>query len=130
MGQKKILIIDDEPNLLAAMDRTLGRKGFRVVTAPNGQNGITLARRQHPDLIILDLSMPGMGGEEVAIRLKDDPQTAEIPIVFLTGLFSREQQEQRGHHVGGQVFLAKPVEPDVLLGVIGELLGQKTADPA
>ncbi len=128
MEQKKILIIDDEPNLLAAMDRTLGRKGFRVITAPNGQNGITLARRQHPDLIILDLSMPGMGGEEVAIRLKDDPETMDIPIIFLTGLFGREQQDQRGHHVGGQVFLAKPVEPRVLMDMINELLGQKTAD--
>ncbi|MBN1123898.1 MAG: response regulator [Sedimentisphaerales bacterium] len=127
MEQKRILIIDDEPNLLAAMDRSLGRKGFRVMTAPNGQNGITLAKQRHPDLIILDLSMPGMGGEEVAIRLKDDPDTANIPIIFLTGLFSQEQQDQRGHKVGGQVFLAKPVESQNLINVINEVLSQPIA---
>ncbi|MBN1816208.1 MAG: response regulator [Sedimentisphaerales bacterium] len=109
------------------MDRTLGRKGFRVMTAPNGQNGIALAKQRHPDLIILDLSMPGMGGEEVAIRLKDDPDTAGIPIIFLTGLFSQEQQVQRGNKIGGQVFLAKPVESQLLIDVIHEVLNQPTA---
>jgi len=128
MEPKKILVIDDEFNLLAAMERTLGRRGFQVITAPNGQNGISLAKRRHPDLVILDLSMPGMGGEEVAVRLKDDPETANIPIIFLTGLFGRDQQAQQGHRVGGQVFLAKPVDPDVLVGTIEELLGEKVTD--
>ncbi len=122
MQQKKILLIDDEPNLLSALERALTRKDFHVMTAPNGQNGLKLAEESLPDLIVLDLSMPGMGGEIVASHLKENPRTAQIPVIFLTGLYSKEQQEQRGNFVHGQIFVAKPVETDVLVGIINQCL--------
>jgi len=120
--QKKILLVDDEPSLLAALERTLSRKGYRIITAPNGQNAISLAKRHGPDLIIMDISMPGIGGEEVAAKLGEDPQTRNIPVIFLTGLFSRDQQQQRGHMIGGHIFVAKPVETEALLQIIQDRL--------
>lgn len=122
MDKKTIMLVDDEPNLLSALNRSLGRKGFTVLTALNGKDALLLAGKIPPDIIILDISMPGMGGEEVASRLREIPGLKDVPIIFLTGLFSKEQEQRRGNVIGGNIFLAKPVDFDYLLSVINECM--------
>ena len=92
MDQKKILIVDDENDVLILLKKGLTVKGYFVITATNGEDAIVLARSKHPDLIILDVLMPGMDGPEVDAKLKEDPKTKDIPIMFLTGLYTKKEE--------------------------------------
>ena len=83
-GAATVLAIDDDPTALELVRATLEPRGFRVLKAFSGQEGLEVAKRRQPDLIVLDLVMPGLDGFEVSKALKDDPETASIPIVVLT----------------------------------------------
>ena len=89
MAKKKILIVDDKKDVLLMLGKRLMAEGYSVLTADNGKDAITIAKSKSPDLIILDVLMPGMDGCEVAERLKDDFRTQNIPIIFLTALLTR-----------------------------------------
>lgn len=113
--KKKILIVDDEKDLLAVLEKRLTREGFSVIKADNGEDAITLAKKEKPDLIMLDILMPGMTGEQVAAILKNDVDTKGIPVMFLTCLFTKRDEVEQGHEIGGNVFIAKPYNPEELL---------------
>ncbi len=83
---KRILLVDDEPDIVTVMKFTLETNGFQVVTAYDGKEGLDKAKEEIPDLIILDVLMPKMFGDDLAKVIKEDPQTAKIPILFLTNL--------------------------------------------
>src|SRR4051812_26296481 len=83
-GRKRILVVDDEKDLVDLITYNLGRNGYDHLAAYNGTDAIELAQREQPDLIILDLMLPGVDGTEVARQLKSDSRTAGIPIIMLT----------------------------------------------
>ena len=118
MDSKKILIVDDEPFELDLLERQLHTKGFSVVKAKNGEEAVSLAKSVHPDLIIMDIDMPGIGGGEAANLITEDPNTNNIPILFLTGLISKKEVEAHAHNIGGRYFMAKPVGTDELVEAI------------
>ena len=105
----RVLIVDDQAQSLEAMQEALRPLGFEVLTAPDGEAGLALARDRQPDVILLDVMMPGLDGFEVCQRLKADPETRLLPVVFLTGLDSREARF-RGLEVGASDFLNKPFD--------------------
>lgn len=115
MGQK-IMIVDDEPDILKVLVARLKEHGFITVTATEGTEALDLAEVERPDLIVLDIMMPGMDGTEVAQRLKDNPKTQHIPIIFISALQTKENEES--DMGGGSIILAKPFEIDVLLDKI------------
>lgn len=116
MAEKKILIVDDEEDLLRTLEARLSTKGYHIWKAANGRDAILLAKTKHPDLIILDVVMPGMDGGQVANILKDDPETKDIPIIFLTALVTKKEEEKKsGEPIGGRYFIAKPYNPEDLL---------------
>jgi len=119
--QKKILIVDDQEDVLKVLDKRLSGAGYAVSKAKNGKEALLLAKAEHPDLIILDIIMPEMDGAETAAVLKKDPQTKDIPVIFLTCLFT-EKDEKEGHVVGGKYFIAKPYNPDEMLGIVDRFL--------
>lgn len=120
-----VLIIDDSASMCEALKLNLERRhGFDVLTAQDGMTGVGLARRRRPDIIVLDVLMPGMSGGEVAESLREHPATAGIPIIFLTGMISRAEVEERGGDVGGELFMAKPVDHEELAATIHALLGR------
>src|SRR5215213_6425558 len=82
--KKRVLVIDDEKDLLDLLTYNLQRNGYDVVTSQNGNEALEVAVKEDPDLILLDLMLPGLAGTEVARRLKSDPRTAQIPLVMLT----------------------------------------------
>jgi two-component system cell cycle response regulator DivK len=84
-----VLIVDDDPDARAIHAEVLQRRGFRTTEAENGEAGIQMAASRRPDVILMDSSMPGMSGDEVASRLKGDARTRAIPIVMLTGFARR-----------------------------------------
>ena len=117
---KLILVIDDGPEQRRFLERTLSAAGYRVVTAPDGQAGTAAAHSLLPDLVILDVMMPGMNGYQVCRTLKGDPATTDRPILVLTA-----KDEPTDHfwarEVGADDFLSKPVDLPELLGRITEL---------
>jgi putative two-component system response regulator len=122
--QAQILVVDDEPVIIDVLTRFLTREGYAVVTARNGREALEVVRRRQPDLILLDVTMPEMDGFTVCRHLKDDENTALIPITMLTGLDDKEHRT-RGIEAGADDFLTKPFEQSILRARISSQLRLK-----
>ena len=118
---KKILVIDDEQDLVELIKMRLETSGFEVVVAYDGQEGLTKAKKESPDLIILDLMMPKIDGYKVCRMLKFDEKYKKIPIILFTAR-AQESDKKTGQEVGADAYITKPFEPQVLLEKIKELL--------
>lgn len=122
---KTILVIDDDIITQNMLRSTLMQAGYSVTVASNGEEGIKRASEQPPDLIILDIMMPGMGGDDVAGFLQMDPETQKIPIIFLSSLIKENEKRSSGAK-DRIVYLSKPYNRDELLNQIKKmLLGEK-----
>ena len=119
--RKKILVIDDEPELTKAVEIRLKSIGYEVALSYDGRTGIDKAKEIKPDLILLDLIMPIMDGYVVAKKLKDDPETKHIPIIILTAS-QREDLKTRCRELGVASFIMKPFETSDLLMVVKAIL--------
>ena len=128
MDKKKILIVDDEPDVLFILEKELVARDYSVIKAENGNDAIILAKSKQPDLIILDVMMPVPDGTEVAARLKEDPETRGIPIIFLSCLFSKNKEKEKRHIVDGNIFFAKPYDMKELLPEMKKLLQDKVSE--
>jgi two-component system, OmpR family, alkaline phosphatase synthesis response regulator PhoP len=117
---KKILIADDEPDILEIVQYNLQNEGYDVSTAKNGNEAIEQAKRFNPDLIILDIMMPGKNGIEVCNILRMQPAFNDTLIIFLTAL-SDEGTEVKGLETGADDFITKPVSPKVLISKVNAL---------
>ena len=117
---KKILIADDEPDILEIIQYNLQNEGYEVATAKNGNDAIDQAKRFNPDLIILDIMMPGKNGIEVCNILRMQPAFKDTLIIFLTAL-SDEGTEVKGLETGADDFITKPVSPKVLVSKVNAL---------
>jgi len=122
---KRILIIDDEMDTRRILEKGLSAKGYSVTTARNGNNGITSAKSDCPDLIILDRVLGDMLGEEVANELKGDPLTENIPIIFLSVLFSKADEAEMDCSFGYSIIFSKPYDIEELVAAIEKLIGEK-----
>ena len=122
--KKKILVVDDEPSLTRLIKANLERTGkFEVMTENHGAEAIAVARHFKPDFIFLDVMMPDMGGDEIAAEIKEDPQLADTPYVFLTAIVSKGETADTGSMIGGHLFLAKPVKTEQLIATLEKFLG-------
>ena len=120
----KVLVADDSRTIVHALTLILGRAGFRTLAAFDGGEAVDMARRELPDLILMDIVMPVMNGFEAMRRLKADPATQAIPIIAITG----DQQTDRtwGARLGAAGFLTKPVAKQELLLMVRFLIGRKS----
>jgi putative two-component system response regulator len=121
--QASILVVDDTPANLSLLSGLLSPR-WRVRLAPSGGKALELVRRQAPDLIVLDVMMPELDGFEVCRRLKADPSTRDIPVLFLTAL-SQPEDESRGFECGGADFIHKPFNPATVLSRVATQLDAK-----
>jgi DNA-binding response OmpR family regulator len=119
---KKILVVDDEKDVLFMLEKRLTAEGYSVITTTNGTNAIALAKSQHPDIIILDVVMPGMDGGEVAAKLREHSLTRSIPVIFLTALLTKTEEYQGNHTISSNITFAKPFDTEELLAQIKGLL--------
>lgn len=115
--KETILIVDDEVDLLELIEYNLKKAGYNVLKAENGPEGLRLARKHHPDLIILDIMMPRMTGFEVVAELREDTELKHVPVLFLTAR-SDEETEVKGLDVGADDFLPKPISTAKLVARI------------
>jgi DNA-binding NarL/FixJ family response regulator len=118
---KRLLVVDDEPNLLRAVAVCLRAEGYDVVTARSGQEALVRVAESVPDLVVSDIRMPGMDGFQLARQLRSSPRTDLVPVVFLT---AKDETADRvaGFRSGVDAYLVKPFEPDELVAVISNIL--------
>jgi len=121
----KILIVDDEPDILEILRYNLAKEGYHVLTAQNGEAGLELAKKELPDLIILDIMMPQTDGMELCRQLRDIPQFNNTIIVFLTAR-NESYSEIAGFEMGADDYITKPVKPRVFISRIKALLRRHT----
>ena len=120
-SKRTIVIADDQPNLRRVLERLLRSEGYEVHNAADGKQALSLIRSIRPDLVVLDIMMPEMDGGDVAAALRDDPQTADIPIIFLTGK-DRNDDMGRSFRSGGDMFIKKPFSCERLLEIVNIVL--------
>ena len=120
----RILVVEDDPDNRRIVVKVLAVDGYTTLEAADGESAVALARREHPDAILMDLAMPGVDGWEAARRLKADPATADIPIVALTA-FALRGDEDRAREAGCDAYLSKPCRPQAIRDVVGRLLQRR-----
>jgi DNA-binding response OmpR family regulator len=126
--KKKILIVDDERDIVKAVMIRLQGAGYEVVTAFDGAQGVFMAHKEKPDLIILDIRMPAGNGFSVAQRLKRSMHTFTIPVIFLTGS-PEKNAEKKAMALGARFYIKKPYDPEELLDAIKRAL-EESPDPS
>lgn len=122
---KKILIVEDDSSVLRATSYILEKEGYEVLTAVDGLEGLRSAKEENPDLLILDVMLPGIDGFEICHSLRAESQTAQLPILMFSAK-GQEADKATGLKVGADEYLTKPVERTVLLSKIEALLAAKS----
>jgi len=121
MSAKTILYIEDNELNRKMLRHLLRGTSYRLIEAPDGETGMTMAREQHPDLILMDVQLPKISGIEATRALRAEPLTANTPIIAITS-FALSGDEQRAKDAGASAYLSKPYSPFTLLGMIQKLL--------
>ncbi len=118
----KVLVVDDSLTELHVLTQYLHKAGHQTLTASEGQEGLETAKSEKPDLILMDVVMPGLNGFQATRKIGRDPETRHIPVVMIT---TKDQETDRewGLQQGARMYLVKPVSEEQLLGVIAEVLG-------
>lgn len=119
--KKKILIVDDEKDIRDTVGPILSNAGYEIIQAEGGKDAAVLARKERPDLILLDIKMPGIDGVMITDILKNDQSTKDIPIVYLSGMVKEDELDDghvMGSRIGDQHFVAKSQTPEKLLEII------------
>jgi len=121
--QRRVLVVDDSTLIRRIVQMALGLRGWCTLAAQDGAEGIALACKERPDAILLDVLMPGADGPETLSRLRGDPQSSDIPVIFLTGYTEADEQHARLRAMGAAGVLAKPFDPGTLADLVARTLG-------
>lgn len=117
-----ILVVDDDQQLTKLIEMSLSQHGFRIMVAHDGEQALRMALQDPPDLVIADIVMPHLDGPAFISQLWEKLGHTRIPVIYLTGLITKAEEEFQREVIGSQYFLAKPFEPSVLKALVGEAL--------
>ena len=117
----KVLLVDDEPNILLALEFLMKKEGYQVFKAENGEQALQAMANQNPNIVILDVMMPGMDGFEVARRIRTNSDYDNTHIVFLTAK-GTQNDRFKGYATGGEIYLTKPFDNEELINTINEVV--------
>jgi two-component system alkaline phosphatase synthesis response regulator PhoP len=129
MAKENILVVEDEEDILELLRYNLAKEGYRVTGVVSGEEGLRAARSQPPDVMVLDLMLPGMDGLTVCRELKMDAKTREVPVIILTAK-GEEADVVAGLELGADDYVTKPFSPRVLLARLRAVLRRRRAEPA
>ena len=118
----RILVVDDEPHIVRLVSFSLERAGHEILEANDAPSGIAIIREQRPDLVLMDVMMPGMTGFEALEILKADQSTADVPVVMLSAK-SQEYEQEEGLERGALRYICKPFTPSALVEAVSEIVG-------
>lgn len=121
---RTLLIADDESGIRSLVKMTLQRKQYEILEASDGEEALALARKHHPELVLLDVMMPGLTGFEVCRALKDDPATSSATVVMLTAK-AQDSDRAEGLAAGADDYFTKPFSPIALLRKIDDVYGEE-----
>ncbi|WP_417264338.1 response regulator transcription factor [Celeribacter sp.] len=119
--QKRILLVEDEDNIAIAIEVLLTRAGYELLRVSSGDQALPNIRAQKPDLVLLDVTLPGLSGYEVCQRLRRDPELTHIPVLMMSARAS-EAEQRKGVAMGANAFLTKPFAMSDLLGSVARLI--------
>lgn len=122
-GSGYLLLVEDDPDILKLLNTTLTFRGYRVVTASNGKEGLEAVRQERPALVIADIMMPKLDGFGLVHRLRINPETRNIPVIFITATFLSPEDKEFALEIGVTRFIQKPLDMDTFLQTIAALLG-------
>ena len=125
--KEKILIVEDNPLHTKLIEMTLRTKNYTLLKATDGEKALDIARKERPDLIIMDLNLPGMTGFEVARKLRENPAFSHTPIIAITA-YAMKRDREMVIESGCDAYLSKPIDTRELPGVIAELLSGRKRD--
>ena len=128
-GQGYLLVVEDIPDILKLLDATLKFKGYRVVTAQNGQEALDAIQRERPAMVITDILMPKMDGFSLVHRLRINPETRDIPVIFLTATYVAPEDKAFALTIGVSRFIEKPVDFDQFLPTVAEIMAKGAPAP-
>jgi len=129
MAKERILIVEDEEDIAELLEYNLQRQGFEAEAVGSGEEGLELTRTIEPDLLILDLMLPGLSGLEVCRKLKEDPETEKIPVIMLTAK-GEEEDIIAGFEAGADDYITKPFQPRILVARVRAVLKRGPARQA
>jgi len=121
---KKILVIEDNAINLRMVSYALTKQGYQVITATNGLVGFKKINEEHPDLVILDIMLPGLDGYDICERVRMNPETEKLPIIMTSGKTLQDDKDI-GMRMGASVYLTKPVSPSMMLSNVKSLLEEE-----
>jgi two-component system phosphate regulon response regulator PhoB len=121
MNKEKILVVEDDEDILELIEYNLSQEGYRVVSITSGEEALVAERREQPDMVVLDLMLPGMDGLEVCRRLRSDPAARQVPIIMVTAK-GEESDIVAGLELGADDYVVKPFSPKVLVARIRTVL--------
>ncbi|MCB0352463.1 MAG: response regulator [Bdellovibrionales bacterium] len=124
MAKEQILVVEDEEEIVELIDYNLGREGFKIERATTGEDGLAIARSLKPDLILLDIMLPGIHGLDVCRSLKSDPNTSDIPVIIISAR-GEETDVVTGLELGADDYMTKPFSPRVLVARTRAVLRRK-----
>jgi len=127
-GTDYLLIVEDDPDILKLLDATLTFRGYRVITAQNGRDALDAIRVKHPAIVITDIMMPTLDGFGLVHRIRINPETREIPVVFITATYVTREDREFALNIGATRFIQKPVDLEKFLATIAELMDQGLPD--
>ncbi|MDN3556240.1 response regulator transcription factor [Halomonas maura] len=119
----KVLVVDDEPNIVLSLEFLMQQAGFEVTTAGDGEAALDCVAAAPPDLLLLDISLPGISGFDVLERLRADPALARLPIIMLTA-HGREVEREKGLALGADDYITKPFSTQALVEKVKALLDE------
>jgi len=125
-----LLIVEDDPDILKLLDTTLTFRGYRVIRARNGREGLDMIQKERPAVVIADIMMPQLDGFGLVHRLRINPDTRDIPVVFITATYVTPEDRDFALNIGATRFIQKPVDLENLLAVVAQLLEQDAVFPA
>lgn len=124
--QGYLLIVEDDPDILELLEATLTFRGYRVITARDGREGLEVVKKQHPAIVIADIMMPALDGFGLVHRLRINRETRDIPVVFITATYVAPEDKEFALSIGATRFIEKPIDLEGFLTTIAELLERGT----
>ncbi|GEN26855.1 hypothetical protein HVA01_05010 [Halovibrio variabilis] len=120
----RVLVVDDEPNIVLSIEFLMEQAGFEVVTADDGEQALAMVNDSQPDLLLLDISLPGISGFDVLERLRGEEATAHLPIIMLTA-HGRDVEREKGLALGADDYITKPFSTQALVEKVQALLSEE-----